>query len=161
VRLVDPGGQRRPSWKVVTFSAWSRSQIFDTGFVTVLLDVRWQERPDYYILVGSLGSHLYAELYRDRADKPDRRITNVKVWRPDRSSVAVKMPLRKMRIGQRRTFYRWSVETIFTGERCRRVCFDNVPNDGAVMEPLPVRTPSPAPTVSPTVTITPTPSPTD
>lgn len=159
VRIVDLNGRSRPRWKVVTFSSWSRAKIFDTGYVTVLLDTRGRARPDYYILVGSMGTHLYAELWRDREPKRDYKVTKVKVWRPDRSSVSVKMPLNKMTIGRQRTFYRWSVETLFTGRRCRRVCFDNVPDEGAVVEPLPVR--SPTPTVSPTVTITPSPSPTD
>lgn len=159
VRMVRTGGERSPRWKIVTFSSWSRADIFDTGYVTVWLDVRGGTRSDYFILVGSMGNHLYAELWRDRAGKPDFKVANVKIWRRDRSSVSVKVPLRKMTIGERRTTYGWSVETIFTGERCRRVCFDNVPDEGAVTEPLPV--PSPTPTVSPTVTITPSPSPTD
>ncbi len=165
VRTVDHLGRSRPGWKVFTFSSWSRQDIFDSGYITVLLDTRQTARPDYYILVGSMGTHLYADLWRDRERHPDFRVAAVKVWRPNNTSVAVRVPLKRMVVGEDRIFYRWSIETIFTGERCTRVCFDNVPDDGAVVEPLPVRTPTPtptvSPTVSPTVTITPSPSPTE
>ena len=153
VRRVESFGTTQPSWKIVTFSSWSRAEIFDTGYVTILFDTRAGPRPDYYVLVGSLGTRLYADLWRDRATKPDRRVAGVKVWRAGNASVSIKLPLDRMVIGSERTFYGWSVETIFTGERCRRVCFDFVPDDGAVVEPLPVP--------SPTVTITPSPSPTN
>lgn len=55
-----------------------------------------------------------------------------------------------MRIGERRLVYNWYVQTMFTGERCRRVCFDLVPDQGVVAEPLPVVTPTTTPTTSPT-----------
>ena len=151
VRSVESFGTTQPSWKIVTFSSWSRAEIFDTGYVTVLFDTRAGPPADYYVLVGSLGTRMYADLWRDRATKPDRRVAGVKVWRADRTSVSIKLPLDRMVIGSERTFYGWSVETIFTGERCRRVCFDFAPDEGVVIEPLPV----------PTATITPSPSPTD
>lgn len=157
VQTVQTGGAKRPRWRIITFSSWSSRDLWDTGFVTVLLDTRKRIRPDYYILIGSKGTHMYAHLWRDRATKGDFKVSKVKVWRPDRSSVSVKVPLRKMLIGNRRTFYRWSVETLFTGPRCIRVCFDFVPNEGAVVEPLP----APSPTVTITPTPTPTPTPTD
>lgn len=153
VGRVESFGETQPSWKIVTFSSWSRAAIFDTGYVTVLFDTRAGPQPDYYVLVGSLGRRLYADLWRDRASKPDRRVAGVKVWRADSASVSIKLPLDRMVIGSERTFYGWSVETLFTGERCRRVCFDFAPDEGAVVEPLPVPTPA--------VTITPSPSPTD
>jgi hypothetical protein len=155
VRVVESNGRNRPSWKIITFSRWSRPEIFDAGYVTVLLDTRRAARPDYYILVGSRGTRLYADLWRDRESKPDYRVAKVKVWRADKKSVSVKVPLKLMIVGTQRTFYRWTVETIFTGERCTRVCFDFVPDEGAVVEPLPVPSPTP------TVTTTPSPSPTD
>lgn len=152
VQTVQTGGAGRPSWRVITFSSWSRSEMWDAGYLTLLLDTRKRARSDYYVLVGSQGTHMYADLWRDRVDKPDFRVSAIKVWRPSSNSVSIKVPLRKMLVGDQRTFYRWKVETIFTGPRCTRVCFDFVPNDGAVVEPLPVP--------SPTVTTTPTPSPT-
>ena len=153
VRRVENLGTTQPTWKVVTFASWSRAEIWDSGYVTVLFDTRAGPQPDYYVLVGSLGSRLYADLWRDRATKPDRRVAGVKVWRADNSSVSIRFPLDRMVIGSERTFYGWSVETLFTGERCRRVCFDFAPDEGTVVEPLPVP--------SPTVAITPSPSPTN
>lgn len=152
VRRVESFGATQPSWRIVTFSSWSRAEIFDTGYVTVLFDTRAGPQPDYYVLVGSLGRRLYADLWRDRMSKPDRRVAGVKVWRASNASVSIKLPLDRMVIGSERTFYSWSVQTLFTGEHCRRVCFDFVPDEGAIVEPLPVP--------SPTVTITPSPSPT-
>ena len=153
-------GQEKPRWKVITFTRWTTAQIFDTGYGMIYLDTFGGQRADYYILVGSFGGRLYADLYRDRAEKRDIYVSAVsRVGRGDKSSFYVRLALRRMRIGERRTFFRWRAETLFTGDGCRRVCFDPVPDTGLVTEPLPLETPPPTPT--PTPTPTPSPSTTD
>ncbi|HWC13903.1 MAG TPA: hypothetical protein VG929_04850 [Actinomycetota bacterium] len=162
-RATNTGGSR-PRWNVITFEGWKAGRIFDVGYVTILLDTVANERPDYYVLVGSFGNRLYAHLWRDRAHRPDYRVGSVNVWKPNWKSVAVKLPLSRMSIGSRRLVYRWQVETLFTGARCRNVCFDLAPDSQAVAEPLPGLTqpPSPTPSVTPTPdpSGTPTPEPT-
>jgi hypothetical protein len=158
IRRVEVKGKERPIWKVTTHGRWTTAAIFDFGFVTVFLDTLDTRRPDFYILIGSRGTHLYADLWRDRANKADFKVGDIKrVWRTDRSTVSVRLPLSRVKIGRQRTFFRWFVESLFTGDRCRRVCFDLAPNDGPIVEPLPVETPPPSPT--PSITISPSSSP--
>ena len=153
VRRVEVLGQKRPRWKVITWSTWTTAQIFDTGYGTIYLDTFGNQRADYYILVGSFGHRLYANLYRDRAEKRDIFLRSLdRVGRSDKSSFYVRVALAGLRVGERRTFYRWRAETMFTGDRCRRVCFDPAPDVGSVTEPLPVVTPTPTPTPSPSTT---------
>jgi hypothetical protein len=149
VRRVELTGQKRPRWKVITWPRWTISDIFDKGYSVIFLDTFSGERADYFILVGSSGSGLYVELFRDRRTKRDLKIADIRrVGRGDRRSFYVRIPLGRLKIGPARTFYRWRVETLFTGERCRRVCFDLVPDAGAIVEPLPIVTPTPAPTIT-------------
>lgn len=160
VRSVVMDGTTRPTWTVVTWGSWSATDIWDAGFVTINLDTFGTPRADYYILVGSVGTHMFGELWRDRATKRDYRVSGVKVRRPSRTSLSATIPLGLMRIGERRVAYTWYVETLFTGDRCRQVCFDLVPDQGVVAEPLPGATPTVTPTPDPTGTPTPTPDPT-
>ena len=163
VRRVTTDGGNRAQWKVVTWGSWQASQIWDAGYVTINLDTFGTPTPDYYILVGSVGTHLFGELWRDRVTKRDFRVSGVRVWRDARNSLSARIPLAKMTIGDRRVAYTWYVETLFTSDSCRRVCFDHVPDQGVVTEPLPVVTPTvtptPAPTASPTPSMSPTGSP--
>ena len=159
VRVVRPAGSLTPRWKVITFGSWTTKQIWDFGFITINIDTIGTPRADYYIVVGSLGSRLFGELWRDRISKRDYRVSGVRVWRADRSSATAKIPLEAMDFGPQRLTYSWYVQTMFTGERCRRVCFDLVPDQGVIEEPLPVVAPTPTPTPSATQTASPSPSP--
>lgn len=158
VRRVITEGSARPRWKVVTWGSWRATQIWDAGYVTINLDTFGTPAPDYYILVGSVGTHLFGELWRDRVTKRDFRVSGVRVWRDSRDSLTARIPLAKMTIGNRRVAYTWYVETLFTSDSCRRVCFDLVPDSGVVTEPLPVVTPTVTPTPDPTATTSPTPT---
>ena len=147
VQKVEMDGTDFPRWRVVTFGGWTAAEMFDAGYITIVLDTFGSSRVDYYVLVGSNGRQLYGHLWRDRTNKRDFKVGTIDLWRTDRSEVSVRIPLGKMKIGEQRPFYRWRVETIFTGERCRRVCFDFVPDEGRIVEPLPI---APSPTVTPT-----------
>ena len=50
--------------------------------------------------------------------------------------------------------YRWEVQTLFVGNRCRRTCFDFVPDQGSVRERNPFATTTTV--IPPTTTLTPT-----
>lgn len=151
VRRIEVQGVKRPRWKVITFATWGTEAVFDSGYFMVRLDTYGSPRFDYYALVRSNGSRLLASLWRDRAEKRDYKMTGVAVWRPSRTSMSVRVPLGKLKVGTRRAFYGWFVETLFTSDKCPRVCIDRVPDQGRVDEPLPVP--------SPTVTTSPSPSP--
>jgi hypothetical protein len=143
VRLI---GETKPVWKTFMGRRWTARRLRDRGFVLVFLDTFAGERADYYVLARSTGSRLQATLYRDRAARGDRRVMRLDLWRRDRRSVSVRVPLRRLRVGAQRDRFDWYVQTLMSSGRCRRVCFDRAPNRGAVEEPLGgAPTPSPSP----------------
>jgi hypothetical protein len=120
----------QPVWRIITVSRWSVSKMWDRGFALVYLDTFGADVSDYYALIRSVGRRLRAELYRN-----GHRIASLRVWRRNRRSVSMRIPLGKLLTGETRAFYRWRVVTIT--DRCRRACFDRVPNEGALVQPLP------------------------
>ena len=145
VRRVDVLGSDRPRWKIATYDRWSARGIWDKGFLLVRLDTFGDDRFDYYALVRSTGGRMRGDLYRDRQRKKDVRVSRVYVWRKNRTSVSVRIPMKRLSTGADRVHYGWVVQTLFTGPGCRRTCFDLAPENGAVIEPLP-GAPSPTPT---------------
>jgi hypothetical protein len=143
IRRVHTFGSEKPGFKVYTYNSWTNRGIFERGFVLVFIDVRGTKRSDYYALARSTPTRVVATLYRDRQYKRDRKVGSVRVWRASSRSITFQVPLRKMNFGPTRRVYRWYVETLFTGRRCRRVCFDFAPNRDVVTEPRPGATPSP------------------
>jgi hypothetical protein len=162
IRAVNTFGKiQNPGWKIIVSSRNTMTQLRDHGFFLVYLDTFGDTRSDYYLLVSSNGSKMLGKLWRDRARRPDRKLGKVPVWRPDKSSVSVRVPLSDMNMGgKERLEYRWWVKTLFTGKNCRRVCFDRAPNRGAVTESNGKPSPSPTDTEDPGLTETPAPSPT-
>ncbi|MFP5298914.1 MAG: hypothetical protein ACLGHL_08015, partial [Actinomycetota bacterium] len=108
----------RPRWKTLTFERWTAASIWDRGYVLIQLDTFGTARSDYYVLVRSDGYRMLGDLFRDRKRKNDYSVGSVSVWRADKSSVSVRFPLSKMRIGGTRIFYRWLVKTLFIGKGC-------------------------------------------
>lgn len=136
VRKVEKFGIERPGFRIATCCRWSINGIWDRGFFLVRFDTFGGTRFDYYALVRSNGSEMLASLWRDRQKYPDRYITALEEWRPNRRSATVRVPLSRMDLGgPRRVTYRWKVQTMFTSPRCRKVCFDRAPNKTAVTEP--------------------------
>ncbi len=155
VSLVEVEGNEKPRWKIVTFDRWTAKQVWDKGFALVYFDTFGAERFDYYALVRSVGDGLKGTLYRDRSAKSDYAVAKLEVWRPNRRTVMVKVPLTKLNIGPDRLSYRWYVQTLMTNTNCRRVCFDRAPDEGAVEEPTAEPAPSPSLTVMPSPTSSP------
>ena len=154
-RVEVTGTVTLPWWKVTTYGSWGAKQIWDRGFVVVYLDTFGTERPDYYVLVRSTGSRMVGILFRDRASKPDRKVTGVRVNRRNRRTVSASAPLRRMR---RRSsgVYNWYVQSLFNSRDCARICFDRAPERGSVAEPGTAVSPTPSlPTTLPTPTPTP------
>jgi hypothetical protein len=122
-----------PSWEIVTFARWTPGSIWDAGYLLVWIDTLGDEDPDYYALVRSTGRGVAGSLWRDRRRK-DTFAGRLRTNRANQRSVRVAVPFRKMEIGDHRTIYRWSVQTILTGGPCSRPCFDLVPDGGAQIE---------------------------
>ena len=151
VRKVKTFGPvKEPGWRVLTFARFGLTKMRDRGFVIVNLDTFGDARFDYYALVRSNGSHLDGSLWRDPESKRDRRIAKLTVWRASKDSVSLRIPLKKMRLGGKNTVtFRWFVQTLLSGDKCRRVCIDRVPNNGAVTERNGKPEPKPTPTKTP------------
>jgi len=148
IRAVNTFGPvGRPGWEIIVSSRTTARSLRDFGFFLVHLDTFGDARPDYFALVSSNGSKLQGKLWRDHTNRPDRIVGKVSVSRPDKYTVTVRVPLSKMNTGgKKRLTYRWWVKTLFTGQNCRRVCIDRVPNDSALTESNGKPSPSPSPT---------------
>ncbi len=150
------GTNKNPGWRIITRSSMTAKAMRDTGFFMVHLDTFGDGRFDYYALVSSTGSKMQGTLWRDPANKRDRRVGTFPVWRPDKRSVSLRVRLSKMNTdGKERTEYRWFVKTLFTGNNCRRVCIDRAPNTDALIESNGKSSPSPADAEEPGFTETP------
>lgn len=168
VRRVLVDFTKRPRWTITTWNKWTVERLWDRGYVLVQLDTFGTERFDYYAFVRSDGFNLKGTLVRDRANKPDYTVTSIRAFKSSGTSLSLRFPLKKMRMGNKRLFYRWQVQTIFSSGRCPTTCFDFAPDRGAIEEPIPGRTlPTPTPTITdspspdPTVTESPSPEPTE
>jgi hypothetical protein len=118
-----------PVWRVITISRWSVFRMWDRGFVVVYLDTFGEPLHDYYALIRSVGNRLRATLYRN-----GHRLGSLPVWRRNHRSVSIRVPLDRLQLGADRRFYRWRVVTLT--DRCRNTCFDRIPDEGAMVEPL-------------------------
>ena len=154
IRRVSVEGIKEPKWHVKTWRRWSVESVFDSGFGLVYFDTFGNDRFDYYAFVRSNGFRLLGSLWRDRTNKADKRISSLKVSRPNKKSFKIRVPLRKMRFPTKRLRYNWYVQTLISSRACPRVCFDRAPDRGSILEPG-RRRPSPQPTLP-----TPTPIPT-
>lgn len=144
-----------PTWTIVTFGEWGTYEVWDRAYLMVMLDTRMGTPADHYLLIRSNGSALVGSLWRIRAVGPDSYMGTAPVFRKSRRSASVQVWLSRLAFGESRRFYRWWVQTIFTGDVCPRTCQDRAPNGSATvlnwrpgMSPTP--TPSPSPTGSPT-----------
>ena len=149
VRLAHQPGP--PRWSVITFPRWTIHQIWDRGYVMVLIDTRDGQGPDFYLLVRSVGTALQGTLWQIRSTGPDTYLGTVPVSKPGARSVTVEVGLRRLAFGPTRRFYRWSVQTVFTSATCTNTCQDRAPNPGMMLQWRPGMspTPTPSPTSSP------------
>lgn len=146
VRLSHKSGP--PGWTIVTFGEWRTAEIWDRGYLMVLLDTRGQEDAEYYLLVRSAGTDLLGSLWQIRNVGPDSYLGSVPVQRFSRLSATVRVGLSRLTFGAHRLFYRWWVQTLFTGELCKRTCHDRAPNRDPVLQWRPGMSPSPSPSPS-------------
>ena len=140
---------RPPVWTVVTYARWGIHQMWDRGYVELILDTRRDERPEYYVLVRADVWTLEGTLWRIRPKGRDVDLGAVPVKRRSLDSLSVEVGMWRLEFGDRRTSYRWRVHTMFTGDVCPRSCHDFAPDVDAeaVIQWRPGM--SPTPTVSP------------
>jgi hypothetical protein len=150
VRFKHPSGEP-PTWKIVTFDGWSARKIWDRGFLYVLLDTGGGENADYAAQVRSDGRRVSGVLYRlGKGDARDVVVTSLSARKPGAASASIRIPLRRLRFGEHRTFYRWWTVTTLSGVVCPAVCIDRAPNTGSVLRYRPGMSPTPTGTPSPT-----------
>jgi hypothetical protein len=146
IRRVQMWGPHVNSgFRITTFRRWSTRFIWDSGFFVVNVDSFGQPRFDYYVLVRSNGSRMEGLLFRDRETRRDRLIRKVRVWRPTDKSISFRFPWNDIRFPEKRRFFRWNAQSLFTNDYCPNVCIDNVPNKGAVTTTV---RPAPTPTAT-------------
>jgi hypothetical protein len=147
VRLAHQPGP--PRWAIVTFGEWGTKQIWDRGYLIVMLDTRRGVAAEHYLLVRSAGASLVGSLWRIRSVGPDSYLGTAAVKRWSARNATVQVRLSRLEFGASRTFYRWWVETLFTSDLCRRTCRDRAPNVDAVLQWRPGMSPSPSPSEPP------------
>ena len=139
-----------PTWRFVTFANWTIRRMWDRGYLTVQLDTKGDAAVDYIVVVRSVGTKLQANLFRVRSNGHEVRIDRLRTRKAGSSAAWVSMSLAKVVVGATRTSYFWSAMSSFTGPGCRQTCFDTVPDEGLVEQPLPTPSPPPSPTPTPT-----------
>jgi hypothetical protein len=150
----------RPTWRFVTFAEWTVRQIWDHGYLIVQLDTKGGPRVDFVAVVRSIGRDLQATLFRLRRDGQEVQIDRLRTEKAASHGAWVSVSLRKLTIGSSRTSYFWSALSSFTGPACGQTCFDSVPDEGRIEQPLPGASPSPSPSPSASPSPSPSPSPT-
>ncbi len=135
VREVDADSTARDLvFTVLTWRRWRAPQIRDRSYLLIHLDPRSGSR--YYALVRSGGGGMSAVLFHKQGGR-DVRAGRLKVWRTDRKSVSVRIPRRRLALPPPGGQYSWRVQSLTTGKRCKRVCFDLAPDAGDAVETVP------------------------
>ncbi len=134
VRLQSKGG----TWfTVIMRKKWTPMKIWDRGNVFVFFDTRGDEGEEYYALVRSDGRTLLGDLWKSKKGAPHHVATLV-LSRRSGDGVTIKIPMKKLKFGKKRTTYSWWAITAYTGTKvCRAVCFDRVPDHGSEEQPRP------------------------
>ena len=151
VRLAHEGGTEVT---VITFASWTAAAIWDRGNAYVFLDTSGSPEAEYFVVVRSTGPDVQASLWRDRRDRRDLYLRNVKVRRKTSEGVSVAVPIKSLDFGRFRESYFWWATTSFTGEVCRRTCIDRAPDEGAVEQWRPGMSPTPTNTTTPSASAT-------
>ncbi len=125
IELSGAGDAR--SWMVRTFGRWTARRMWDHGFAFVYLDTFGADLFDYRIMIRSNGRGLRAALFRAR-----HRRGGLEVWRQNRRSASVRLPLDRLRTDF--GYLRWYAVTL--SDRCSNWCLDRVPDQGAMIEPI-------------------------
>jgi len=146
-----------PAWTVLTYPNWTTGDIWDRGYILVMLDTEAGTPAEHYLLVRSTGASLVGSLWRARNVGPDTFLGSVPVKRLSPRSASAQVGLFRLTFGEKRTFYRWWIETLFTSDTCRRTCHDRAPDKGGIVQWRPGMSPTPSPSPSPSPSGSPSP----
>ena len=123
-RVHSRAGARPPNWVLVTAAKWTVRQAWDRAYAALFADTRGDQRPDFMVLAYATGSRMRGGLYRLNPNGSETRIGGASVSKSGPREARVRLPLDK--VARTRPYFRWSLETIFTGKGCQKVCFDMV-----------------------------------
>jgi hypothetical protein len=149
VRRVRLDHEGRTEVTVITFAEWTAASIWDRGNEYVFLDTEGGENPEYFAVVRSTGADLQASLWRDRRERRDVFLRNLRVRRKSPDGVSIEIPIKTLEFGRFRESYFWWAATSFTAEVCRRTCIDRAPDAGSIEQWRPGMSPSPTNTITP------------
>jgi hypothetical protein len=147
VRLAHEPGP--PTWTIVTHNVWRIAEMWDRGYLMVMLDTEGGPASEYYLLVRSVRTTIEGSLWRVRAVGPDSHLGSVPAKKITSRAVRVQVGLSRLTFGSARRHYRWRVQTVFTSDDCRRTCHDRAPNGEGVLQWRPGMSPTPTPSESP------------
>ena len=134
LREVDSAFERDSvRFTFLTWGRWRSHALLDRAYLLVDLDPQTGNR--YRVVVRSAPRRLVGVLYRKRGGR-DRPVRRVRVWRRDRQSVSVRVPARSLGLAAPGR-YTWRAQTLVSGKRCPRVCFDRAPDAGDALVEIP------------------------
>ena len=84
----------------------------------------------------SIGRDLEANLFRLRPDGREVEVDRLRTEKAGAHGAWVSVSPGKLTFGPSRTSYFWSALSSFTGPACRQTCFDAVPDEGMIEQPL-------------------------
>jgi Ca2+-binding RTX toxin-like protein len=122
-KVRSRAGATTPNWEVVS-ARWTKRQVWDKGYWILYADTKGNTKPDYFVLAYSNGNKLRGGLYRQMPGG-EVRIGAASVDKSGPRELTVRLPLAKVQ--RTRPYFRWSIQTLFTGSKCHKVCFDHSP----------------------------------
>lgn len=134
IRRIELRGTDDVRFKTTTETGWTARRVHDRGFFLVHLDTLGTPHFDHFALVRSVGRTLEGSLWRDSRTRDPRLLRFVPARHPTRRTASVLVPLRAMRV--RSSYFRWAVQSLWSGWPCGRTCLDSAPRRGGVIRPL-------------------------
>jgi hypothetical protein len=131
IRMVN---DRPRKWFFRTWRNWHVNDFFERGYFILYLDTFGGNRFDYFVFVRAKRSSLAGAVWRDFKKKDDRKVAGAGTRKVGKNGMRVKVPFRKMKIGEARLKFRWFGRSIWSGPHCRQLCLDRAPNQKNVSE---------------------------
>jgi Ca2+-binding RTX toxin-like protein len=123
-KVRSRGGATTPNWDVVS-ARWTKRKVWDKGYWILFADTKGSAKPDYFVLAHTNGSKMRGGLYRQTPGGGEVRIGGASVAKSGPRDLTVRLPLAKVQ--RTRPYFRWTIQTLFTGSKCHKVCFDRSP----------------------------------
>ena len=132
VALVTTALAQDPAlWRIQFRRRSSAARLWDEGFALVSFDSRGGDGFDIHALVRWTKRRVRGLFIGEGHRGPSGRLSAKRGGR----GVLLRVPLDRLGLEPGRAYYRWAVETLYTGGRCRP-CFDPAPEGGAYPQPV-------------------------